>query len=258
MYLPEIDYNKVTETIVSQLQNYIERYGAKGGVIGLSGGVDSSVTAYLLRKATDNIFALVMPSSSTPPNDVKDAIDVIKLLNIKDYKIINIDEIVDIFSKNIINRDNRVIGNVKARVRMTLLYAYAQTLDYLVIGTGDKSEILLGYFTKYGDGGVDVLPIGELYKTWVRKLAKAIGIPENIYTKPSSPALWTGQTAEGELGISYEKADDILFLLVEKRMGIEEIHKLTGYPIPTIERVYQLYVGSEHKRNMPPIMKISL
>jgi NAD+ synthase len=140
------------------------------------------------------------------------------------------------------------LGNIKARTRMTILYYYANKENKLVAGTGDKSEILTGYFTKYGDGGVDFLPIGDLYKTHVRDLSREMGVPEKIVSKPSSPGLWKGQTAEGELGIEYETLDRILYDLVDKGLPIEEI----DYDRKTVEYVDRLFKRSAHKRDPLP------
>ncbi|AAK42347.1 NAD+ synthase [Saccharolobus solfataricus] len=253
-----IDCEAVTNYIVERIREYLEFSNKKGGVIGVSGGVDSAVTATLLAKATDNFFILLMPSSSTPKIDLDDSFEMIKFLNAQNkYKLINIDEIVKSFSNKIETENKYIIGNIKARVRMIILYAYAQMLDYLVVGTGDKSELLLGYFTKYGDGGVDVLPIGDLYKTQVRMLGKCLGLPERIVTKPSSPALWEGQTAEGELGIDYETIDSILYLRFDEMRSEDEIVKMLGIPIDIVKKVDRLVKISQHKRLPPEIFRLS-
>jgi NAD+ synthase len=140
---------------------------------------------------------------------------------------------------------------------MILLYAYAQKFNYLVVGTGDKSELLLGYFTKYGDGGVDVLPIGDLYKTQVKELGKVLGLPERIIKKPSSPALWEGQTAEGELGISYDIADAILYLRYEELKSIDEVVKELDVNKEIVIKIDRLVKTSQHKRLPPEIFRLS-
>lgn len=199
-----------------------------------------------------------MPSSSTPKVDLEDSFTIVKMLKAENkYKLINIDEIVKLFGDNVETNDKLILGNIKARTRMILLYAYAQKLNYLVVGTGDKSELLLGYFTKYGDGGVDVLPIGDLYKTQVRMLGKCLGLPERIVTKPSSPALWEGQTAEGELGIDYETIDSILYLRFDEMRSENEISEMLGLPLDVIKRVDRLVKTSQHKRLPPEIFRLS-
>ncbi len=252
----EMDWDFISNYLRTRLAEYIEASGKKGGVIGLSGGIDSSVVLKLLAQATKNVYVLLMPSESTPKQDIEDSYNLLGSVEVP-YSEIIIDDLVKSFSSKVDSNDKVLVGNIKARVRMTLLYAYAQKLDYLVIGTGDKSEILLGYFTKYGDGGVDVLPIGDLYKTQVKKLALHLGIPKNIVEKPSSPALWEGQTAEGELGISYEDIDKILYFLFEKFMEPQDVAEKVKMPIEKVEKVIRLVKSNEHKRKMPEIFKIS-
>ncbi|MBW9140815.1 MAG: NAD+ synthase [Candidatus Aramenus sp.] len=256
--LLDVNYNVIVNYIVNRLKEYLEESGKEGFVVGLSGGIDSSVTTVLVSKATNNFFVLLMPSSSTPKEDMEDAYSVISMVKAKEKsKLIPIDDVVNDISKKVETQDKLVIGNVKARIRMTLLYAFAQKLNYLVVGTGDKSELLLGYFTKYGDGGVDVLPIGDLYKTQVRRLGAELGLPERIVKKPSSPALWEGQTAEGELGISYELADAILYLRFEEMKTPEEISQELGVDRSLVLKVERLVKTSQHKRLPPEIFRLS-
>ncbi|ABP94891.1 NH(3)-dependent NAD(+) synthetase [Metallosphaera sedula] len=252
----DLDYGKVTDYLVNKLRDYIRDSGKKGGVVGVSGGIDSAVTATLLSRATQNFYFLIMPSNSTPQQDLEDALHLTEMLNGKDKRtIISIDNIVENFSNVVNTRDKLIVGNIKARTRMILLYAFAQKMDYLVIGTGDKSELLLGYFTKYGDGGVDVLPIGDLFKTQVRKLGEYLKLPSRIVSKPSSPALWEGQTAEGELGVSYEVVDPILYLL-EKGKGDLEITSELGVNLNLVRRIRTMVERSRHKRLPPEIFKL--
>ncbi len=252
-----LDWSFTRKYLVKRISEYIETSGKNGGIVGLSGGIDSSVVLKLLSEATHNVYVLMMPSESTPPQDMDDSMKVLEVVGNLPYSVIKIDEIVKSFASAVDSRNNLVIGNIKARVRMTLLYAFAQKLNYLVIGTGDKSEILLGYFTKYGDGGVDVLPIGDLYKTQVRKLGSYLGLPRNVIEKPSSPALWEGQTAEGEIGLSYDIIDRILYLTFEKLVQPERVAEMVGVTPEKIERVLTLVKRNEHKRKMPEIFKIS-
>lgn len=256
--LKNLDYEVIAKYLVNRIRDYIIESGKEGGIVGLSGGVDSAVTTLLLSKATENFHILLMPSKSTPKKDLEDSLEIIERINAKNkYTLISIDEIVDTFSRSTGISDKYILGNVKARVRMTLLYAYAQKLNYLVVGTGDKSELLIGYFTKYGDGGVDILPIGDLYKTQVRQLALHLGLPEYIAYKPSSPALWEGQTAEGEIGISYEIIDPILYLRVEKFMSVEEIANELGINLELVKKVDKMVRSSQHKRLPPEIFRLS-
>ncbi|AEE95212.1 NAD+ synthetase [Acidianus hospitalis W1] len=256
--LKDVNYSVISEYIIRRISEYITESGKNGGIIGLSGGIDSSVTTVLLSKATQNYFILLMPSSSTPQKDMEDAKKIINMIGANNkYKIINIDPILESFKNEIKTNDKLVLGNIKARIRMILLYAYAQIMNYLVIGTGDKSELLLGYFTKYGDGGVDILPIGDLYKTQVRELGRYLGLPEDIVTKPSSPALWEGQTAEGELGVSYDIIDAILYLRVEKMMNIESIAKDLQIDTEIVHKIDRMIKTSQHKRLPPEIFRLS-
>jgi NAD+ synthetase len=257
-HLVNLNYDIVAEYLVKRLREYIAESGKKGGIVGVSGGIDSAVVATLLSRATHNYFFLLLPSSSTPARDVQDALELTEMLGGRDKReVVEIDGIVREVGSRVKSEDPLVLGNAKARIRMTLLYAFAQKLDYLVIGTGDKSEILLGYFTKYGDGGVDVLPIGDLYKTQVRLLGRHLGVPEKIVTKPSSPALWEGQTAEGELGLSYEVADAILYSRFEEMKRPEEVAKELGVDISLVRRVDELVMRSQHKRLPPEIFRLS-
>ena len=140
---------------------------------------------------------------------------------------------------------------------MCTLYYYANHYNLIVCGTSDKSELLIGYFTKYGDGGVDILPLGDVYKTQVRKLAKALGIPEKIIRKPSSPRLWPGQLAEEELGLRYEEIDAILYHYVDLKYSIDDIIKKLPISRDKILRVLNMMKSTEHKRKLPPYPKIS-
>ncbi|WP_420809293.1 NAD+ synthase [Acidianus infernus] len=256
--LKNVNYSVISEYIIRRISEYITESGKNGGIIGLSGGIDSSVTTVLLSKATQNYFILLMPSSSTPQKDMEDAKKIINMIGANNkYKIINIDTILESFKNEIKTNDKLVLGNIKARIRMILLYAYSQIMNYLVIGTGDKSELLLGYFTKYGDGGVDILPIGDLYKTQVRELGRYLGLPEDIVTKPSSPALWEGQTAEGELGVSYDIIDAVLYLRVEKMMDIDSIAKELQINVDIVRKIDRMVKTSQHKRLPPEIFRLS-
>ena len=259
--LLKIDYDYVVRRITDFIRTYVKDGGAKGAVVGLSGGVDSSVTATLLVKAlgSSNVVGLIMPYKTTPPEDVSDAWSLARMLGIRAIQV-DISALRDAFSKAIpfFDEGARVAnGNVLARLRMIILYYFANLNNYMVAGTGDKSEILIGYFTKYGDGGVDFLPIGDLYKTQVRALAKYLGLPDNIAYKPSSPRLWEGQTAEGELGLRYEDIDVILHALVDLRMNVDEAAEATGKPIEVVKLVWDRVRSSEHKRKTPPIPRMS-
>ena len=144
--------------------------------------------------------------------------------------------------------NERAKGNLRARVRTNILYYYANAKNYLVLGSSDKSEYLIGYFTKFGDGASDITPIVSLYKLQVREIAKYLGVPENVILKKSSPHLWKDHEAENELGVSYEEVDSILYCLFDKKLSAEDTQKTTGIEMSTIEKIQELNKNSEHKR----------
>jgi NAD+ synthase len=257
--LKKLDYRKVEKRIASFIKAKVREAGSFGVVLGLSGGLDSSVTAYLCRKAlgSKKVLGLIMPDKeTTPEEDIQDALLLVKELGIG-HKLIEITPICKDFSKIPGFKEDRIaVGNLKPRTRMTLLYYFANLEKKLVVGTGDRSEYLLGYFTKYGDGGVDFLPLAGLYKTQVRELAKHIGIPEKIWKKPSSPRLWKGHEAKEELGLSYEEIDPILYCTFDKKLSKEQTIEKLGIEGWKVERVLAMHKQSMHKRKPPEICTI--
>lgn len=253
--LPDLNYNLVIREVSNFILNYVSSLNVNGVVIGLSGGVDSSVTAALSVKALGNgkVLGLIMPDSDiTPREDVNDALHLTSILKIK-HQIIDIKNIVKTYKENLKLEGDRIAdGNLRARIRMSILYYYANSMKMLVAGSGDRSEIMIGYFTKYGDGGVDILPIGCLYKTTVRRLAAYLKLPESIVNKPSSPRLWRKHLAEEELGLSYSEIDVILYGLHDLGLSIEELSKKAEVSIEDIERIRRMTSSSEHKRKIPP------
>ncbi len=255
MELPPINLEETEKKITSFIRKIFNEAGREKAYLGVSGGVDSATTLFLAAKAlgAENVKALIMPSFATPKEDLDDAKEVCKKAGVE-YEIINIDPILDAYEKVMGKLEKVTKGNTMARIRMTILYAKAHK-DGLVVGTGDKSELLLGYFTKWGDGAVDLLPIGDLYKTYVRKLALYLGVPERVALKKSSPRLWVGQLAEDELGISYERADAILYYLVDEGRKPEEIIRL-GIPSEDVKKVLELMNRNSHKLKPIPIAKV--
>lgn len=250
-------WNKVVDRIVDFIRDYVEKANARGVVVGISGGVDSATTAFLCVKALgkERVLGLIMPERGvTREQDIKDALDVCKILDI-DYKYIEINPMIEAFLDNLEDGSEIAKANVRPRIRMIISYFYANSLNYLVAGTGNKSEIMVGYFTKYGDGGVDFLPIGDLYKTEVWEIARFLGVPERIVRKTPSAGLWVGQTDEGELGISYHKLDTILKAF-EKGYKPEEIPKRFDVDEREVKRVLELVERSKHKREMPPVARV--
>jgi len=264
LYVPEELRLKNPEEVITEITNFIKSYvnraRASGVVVGLSGGVDSSTVLALAIRALgkDRVFGLIMPLRFTPKRDIEDAVELAKSFGVK-YKLVQIDNIENSYKESlgvVESPDLKIpFANLRARIRMTILYFYANSLNYLVMGTGDKSELLIGYFTKYGDGGVDFLPIGHLYKTQVRQLALALGIPRHIALKPSSPQLYPGHKAIDEIPLDYDKLDLILYYLFDKNMNPHDIAKHLGFSIDVINRIIEMHINSFHKREPPPTLR---
>ncbi|HEV2119731.1 MAG TPA: NAD+ synthase [Candidatus Bathyarchaeia archaeon] len=241
------------------LATHLEEAEARLLVVGMSGGLDSSVAAALCARAVggQRVLGVCLPEKETR-NDraLEDARLVASKYRIR-LKIIDVTPIVETSRTTLGAEKARGIpwGNVKARLRAMVLYHFANAGRGLVVGTGDKSEVMLGYFTKFGDGACDIMPLADLYKTSVRNLAKHLGIPERIRVKASSPELWPGQTAEKELGLSYEKLDRILWGL-ERWMMPEEIAGETGLRLALVKKVRERWLKSEHKRRPPMVLKL--
>jgi len=257
----EIDVEKVCKQIDSFIQGMIEISKTKGLIVGLSGGIDSAVCAALAVRAIgkEKVLGLIEPNAKLDPAYEDDARKHAKQLGIE-VKKIAITDMVAAFISNAdvaIAKNQLALGNVMARLRMVINYAYANHLKYLVLGTSNKSEIMVGYITKYGDGGVDFEPCGDLYKTQIRILAKHLNIPEEIITKAPSAGLWDGQTDEGELGITYDILDLIL-LAKDKGYSKEQIIEELQIEEALFDKVYKMIKNSEHKRKMPPILELNL
>jgi NAD+ synthase len=232
--------NDIVRQIVEWLKSQLQESHTKGFVLGLSGGLDSAVCAALIRKATENCLGLILPIESDV-KDLDDAATVASAVNIK-TQYIDLTTTYKNLIKLLPDDDRLALGNLKARLRMIVLYYYANLNNYFVCGTGNKTEISLGYFTKYGDGACDLLPIGDLYKTEVRELAHVLEIPETMINKVPSAGLWAGQTDEGEIGFPYCEIDKTLQAL---KAGRTEGH--------CAERIGAMIAKSEHKRKPPKI-----
>ncbi|MDE1872241.1 MAG: NAD+ synthase [Thaumarchaeota archaeon] len=245
------DFNTIQEKIGSFLVEEIRERKSQGVIFGLSGGIDSAVIAMLCAKfVREKSLALIMPDSKiTPVTDTEDAIKIVDSSHLE-YKLIDIGFIHKEYSKYI-EPSPLAFGNLGARIRSNILYYYANARNYLVLGSGDRSEFLIGYFTKYGDGAADLLPISSLYKTQIREFAKFLGVPSSIVSKPSGPRLWEGHTAEAEIGLTYEEIDSILYCIVNKNLSIEDASKITEIPISNVDKIYQMHKRSEHKRITP-------
>ncbi len=253
----ELDWNRVEEEVKVFIRDIFRGSGSNGLIVGLSGGVDSSVTVTLCVKALshEKVLGLIMPDPSvTPQEDIGDAKVLASNLNIETY-VVPIGGIVESFKESLPLKsvDRITLGNVKARTRMVVCYFFANVLNRLVVGTGDRSENLIGYFTKYGDGGVDLLPLGHLYKTQVRALAVHLGIPEKIIAKPSSPRLWPGQKATDEIPVDYDVLDTILHGLIDLGMNPGEVASDLDVSVGLVEEVLERFETSKHKRDCPPM-----
>ena len=227
---------------------------AGGVVLGLSGGIDSAVVGALCVNALgkDRVLVLLMPSNHTPRQDLEDAQLLADAWGVRREEI-PISGIVDDIIGSARAKGTRVAkANVQARVRMVLLYYRANSLGYLVAGTGDKSEKLLGYFTKWGDGGVDFLPIAHLYKTQVRALGVFLGLPKGVVEKPASPQLWPGQKAIDEIPANYDRLDVVLHCLYDLKVKPSEAAARAQVPVGVVKRVLEMNEGTEHKRRAPP------
>ena len=251
------NYSDITEKIQNFLQKQLSESNAKGFVLGLSGGIDSAVVAYLCyQKFKEKTLVLIMPDTKiSPKSETEDALKIVDKLGLE-YKLIDIGLIVSEYEKYI-EPNEKAVGNLRARIRANLLYYYANVRNYLVVGTSDKSEFLIGYFTKFGDGSADILPIVGLYKTQVRGIAKFLGVPDSIIEKKSSPHLWKEHVAEEELGVRYEEVDSILHCLESKKLSPLEIAKKIDVKEDVVAKIYQMYKNSQHKRITAPQAEIS-
>lgn len=244
------ELEKRIDTAVKWLRECVEKAGAKGLVVGISGGVDSAVVAGLCKRAfPDDSIGLIMPANSNPA-DREDALLVAKT---HDLKVIEVDlsephqlilrGVKDALQGQGYSFEERLTqGNLKARIRMATLYTVANALNYLVAGTDNAPESYTGYFTKYGDGGVDILPIQSLTKTEVRAWAAKLGLPESIVNRVPTAGLWPGQTDEAEMGITYDAIDR--YLVGEK------------VPEDLVQKIEKLHRQSEHKRQLPPWLEL--
>ncbi len=241
---------KLASQIEGWLRQQVESAGAKGLVLGLSGGIDSALTAVLAKHAfPENSLGLIMPCHSVEKDEVL-ALKVAEKLKLKTSKIALcpiFDQLLDLLGSATADANCRKLAaaNVKARMRMVTLYYHANLMNYLVCGTSNKSEVMLGYFTKYGDNGVDLMPLGGLLKGEVRELSVELDVPQEIIDRPPTGGLWEGQTDEREMGVSYDKIDEYLSSLTSgRRKGLEKRE---------VDRIMDLMTRSNHKREKPPI-----
>ena len=242
--------------IVEGLRKFLEEVGLNGFVLGMSGGVDSSLTAALAVEAVgpEKVKALLMPELGlSSPEGIRDAEEWAKALGI-DYTLIPINDFLGPLSRIPWRRSEVAVMNAKPRIRMLLLYDRANSEGLAVLGTGNRTELLLGYFTKHGDGACDLLPIGDLYKSQVWQLAEHVGVPERIVKKVPSAELAPGQTDEGEMGLSYRMADVVLHLCVDRGEPPEKAIQL-GIPGKMVSRILARVRANEHKRRPARVIK---
>lgn len=244
-------YEEITTEIEKFLVRQIQKTNSNGLILGMSGGIDSAVIAYLAKRVLkEKTLAIIMPDSNiTPKIETEDALNMIDKTGIE-YKLIDIKPIVNEYTKYL-EPNNWAVGNLRARIRANILYYYANAKNYLVLGSSDKSEYLIGYFTKYGDGASDLTPIISLYKTQVKEMAKHLEIPEKVIQKKSSPHLWKDHEAEKEIGVMYEVIDSILYCLYDKKLSVDETIIKTEIPKENIQKIQDLVLKSQHKRSDP-------
>ena len=238
--------------------NEVRKAGFSRVVVGLSGGVDSSLSAFLGAEAlgAENVWALLMPYRTSSPESQEHAELVVKQLGIQS-DVIEITPMVDAYYERFPEADQVRRGNKMARERMTILFDHSAKLKALVLGTSNKTELLLGYGTLYGDMASALNPIGDLYKTQVRTLAAHLGVPAEIVAKKPSADLWVGQTDEEELGFTYEAVDRLLYYLVDRRYELPALLEL-GFPTDFVHTVLRRVQSSQYKRRPPLIAKISV
>lgn len=251
----KLDYDLIISEIQQWIREYCKTVNVDGIVVGVSGGIDSAVTSALCANAIgkEKIIGLGLPCLSIP-DDLNDAKMIAETLGIK-LVVLDLSSVFNEYlnvSRPQITSNSMSEANLKARLRMMSYYFVGQSMGkYLVGGTSNRTELAIGYFTKYGDGGVDFEPIGGLYKCEVREIAKKLSIPERIITKPPSAGLWEGQTDEGEIGMKYDLLDEILYR-IDYKLDLADLNK------DDVKKVMGMMTSSHHKLVMPPIYRIKV
>jgi NAD+ synthase len=261
MSQPNIDLSINTDLarqiLTAFIRSEITRAGLSRAVVGVSGGVDSSLSCFLAAEAlgAENVLAVRLPYKTSSQDSLDHAQLVIERTSVKSATI-PISEMVDPLLARYPDMSSLRRGNVMARQRMIILYDQSAAFQGLVVGTGNKTEILLGYTTIFGDAACGINPLGDLYKTQVRQLAAAMGVPESIVSKAPTADLWKGQTDEGELGFTYDEADRLLYLLVDQRYTPADCVE-AGFPEEFVDSVVERIRRNQFKRMLPPIAKLS-
>ena len=257
----EIDSEFTIQVLTRFIQIEVTKVGLKNALLGLSGGVDSAAAAFLCARALgpEHVWGVMMPYRTSAPESLEDARKVVQATGIQSREI-DITPMVDAYfdparwsgtEASMVRR-----GNKMARERMSILYDLSAELSALVVGTSNKTEILLGYGTIYGDMASALNPLGDLYKTQVKQAARALGVPENIIQKQPSADLWQGQTDEGELGVTYAEADKLLYHLIDERASKKELITL-GFEEKRVREVTERVRRMQFKRKPPLIAKVS-
>ena len=252
----DLNLKEVHNELVEFLRESFKKAGFSKAVLGLSGGIDSALVAYLLRDALgkENVLAIMMPYKSSNPDSLNHAKLVIEDLGINS-KTIEITDMIDAYFKNEKEATSLRMGNKMARERMSILFDYSSKENALVIGTSNKTEIYLGYSTQFGDSACALNPIGDLYKTNIWDLSRYLKIPNELIEKKPSADLWEGQTDEQEMGLTYKEADQVLYRMLEENKKVEEV--LTeGFNKDLVDNIVRRMNRSEYKRRMPLIAKI--
>lgn len=253
----DLDFETVRKILINFIRDEVTNAGFSKGIVGVSGGVDSAVSLFLSVEALgkDNVLAVIMPYKTSNPDSVADAMNVVKACSVR-YERVDITPMVDAYLEPNRISDNVRRGNVMARQRMIILYDLSARENALVIGTSNKTELLLGYGTLFGDVACALNPLGDLYKTQIWKLAEVLGVPKSIIEKKPSADLWQGQTDEEELGFTYKQVDQLLYYLIDERRNDEELQEL-GFEKNFIEKVKRIVQRNQFKRRPPLIAKIS-
>lgn len=253
----EIDAALVRKILVEFLRQEIGKVGLTRAVVNLSGGIDSALACFLAAEAlgVPNVLAIRLPYRTSSPDSLEHAQWVIDALGLPS-ETVDITPIVEPLFERFPDMNPNRRGNVMARARMIVLYDQSAAWNGLPVGTSNKTELLLGYGTLFGDMASAVNPLGDLYKTQIRQLAAAMGVPQPIIDKPPSADLWAGQTDEGEMGLTYEQVDRLLYLLVDERYSLDEAVE-AGFDRAYVEHVWKLVRVSSFKRRLPLIAKVS-
>ena len=252
----DLNLKEVHSELVEFLRESFKKAGFSKAVLGLSGGIDSALVAYLLRDALgkENILAIMMPYKSSNPDSLNHAKLVVEDLGINS-KTIEITDMIDAYFKNEKEATSLRMGNKMARERMSILFDYSSKENALVVGTSNKTEIYLGYSTQFGDSACALNPIGDLYKTNIWDLSRYLKIPNELIEKKPSADLWEGQTDEQEMGLTYKEADQVLYRMLEENKKVEEV-LAEGFNKDLVDNIVRRMNRSEYKRRMPLIAKI--